>query len=69
MRSGIKPRRADRLGGVGVVRRTASRYLQKEIPVTTVQRNGTITPIVPSLSTTYAAIRFDPKDRRTFIGG
>ena len=37
---------------------------QEEIPVTSdVQRNGT-TPIVPSLSTTYVAIRFDPKDRR-----
>jgi uncharacterized protein YueI len=33
-----------------------------------VQRYGT-TPIVPPLSTTYAPIRFDPKDRRTFIGG
>ena len=36
--------------------------------MTTVQRNGT-TPIVSALSTTYLPIRFDPKDRRTFIGG
>ena len=42
---------------------------QKEIPVTSdVQRNGT-TPIVPPLSTTYRPVWFDPKDRRTFIGG
>jgi predicted phage-related endonuclease len=51
------------------VRRTASRDLKKEIPVTSdVQRNGTI-PFVSPLSTTYVPIRFDPKDRRTFIGG
>jgi predicted phage-related endonuclease len=36
--------------------------------VTTVQRNDA-SPIVLPLSTTYAPIRFDPKDRRTFIGG
>jgi predicted phage-related endonuclease len=33
-----------------------------------VQRNGT-TPHVSALSTTYIPIRFDPKDRRTFVGG
>jgi hypothetical protein len=36
--------------------------------VTTVQRNGT-TPHVSALLTTYIPIRFDPKDRRTLIGG
>ncbi len=36
--------------------------------MTNVQRNGT-TPLVSALSTTYIPIRFDPKDRRTFIGG
>jgi hypothetical protein len=57
------------LGGVEAVRRTASRNLKKEIPVTSnVQRNGT-PEIVPPLSTTYRPIWFDPKDRRTFIGG
>jgi hypothetical protein len=50
------------------VRRDCAALTQKEIPVTTVQRNGT-TPHVSALSTTYAPIRFDPKDRRTFIGG
>ena len=33
-----------------------------------VQRNGT-TQLVPPLSTTYRPVWFDPKDRRTFIGG
>jgi hypothetical protein len=31
-----------------------------------VQRNGTANP---TSSTTYIPIRFDPTDRRTFIGG
>jgi len=40
-----------------------------EIPVSSdMQRNGT-SLTVPPLSTTYRPIRFDPKDRRTFIGG
>lgn len=36
--------------------------------MTTVQRNGT-TQLIHPLATTYVPIRFDPKDRRTFIGG
>ena len=36
--------------------------------MTTVQRNDASPRVLP-LSTTYATIRFDPKDRRTFIGG
>src|SRR6185437_6011323 len=50
VRSGIKPRRAYCLGGVGVVRRDCVALTQKEIPVTPVQRNGT-TPLVSALST------------------
>jgi predicted phage-related endonuclease len=40
----------------------------KEIPVSTVQRNGA-NDATSTRSTTYSPIRFDPKDRRTFIGG
>jgi predicted phage-related endonuclease len=36
--------------------------------VSIVQRTSTPNPN-PASSTTYASIRFDPKDRRTFIGG
>jgi predicted phage-related endonuclease len=43
------------------------RFGLKEIPVSIVQRTSTPNPN-PS-STTYALIRFNPKDRRTFIGG
>jgi predicted phage-related endonuclease len=38
----------------------------EEIPVSNLQRNGTADAIS---STTYIPIRFNPKDRRTFIGG
>jgi predicted phage-related endonuclease len=59
------------LGGVEAVRRTASRFPSRRIPVTSdVQRNRTTpTHAVSALSTTYRPIRFDPNDRRTFIGG
>jgi len=40
----------------------------KEIPVTTVQRTGT-TNATSIGSTTYTPPRFNPGDRRTFIGG
>jgi predicted phage-related endonuclease len=40
----------------------------KEIPVTTVQRTGT-TNATSISSTTYTPPRFNPGDRRTFIGG
>jgi hypothetical protein len=36
--------------------------------VSTVQRNGT-PPATSVISTTCNPIRFNPKDRRTFIGG
>jgi predicted phage-related endonuclease len=39
----------------------------KEIPVSIVQHTSTPNPNPSSI--TYALIRFDPKDRRTFIGG
>jgi predicted phage-related endonuclease len=47
----------------------ASRNPEKEIPVTSdVQRNGTTSLVLP-LSPAYVPIRFNPRDRRTFIGG
>src|SRR6266404_3632034 len=40
----------------------------KEIPVSTVQRNGTDNA-TPTSSTIYTPPRFNPGDRRTFVGG
>jgi YqaJ-like viral recombinase domain len=44
------------------------RFDLKEIPVSIVQRTSTPNPNSAS-SITYASIRFNPNDRRTFIGG
>jgi hypothetical protein len=67
-RSGINPP-GHVLSGVEAVRLIASLWPQRRSrELSSVQHNGT-SDATPTNSTAYIPIRFNPKDRRTFIGG